>query len=35
METLRQKLRDELQAPAHIARAGETIDLLNLSAYKN
>ena len=35
MEILRQKLRDDLQAPAHIARAGETIDLLDLSAYKS
>ena len=33
MDTLKQKLRDDLQAPAHIARAGETINLMDLSAY--
>ena len=34
MEILRQKLRDDLQAPAHIARSGETINLIDLAPYR-
>ncbi len=34
MEVLRKKLKDDLSAPAHIARAGETIDLNDLSKYQ-
>lgn len=34
METLQKKMRAELQAPVHIARAGESIDLKNLGKYK-
>jgi metallo-beta-lactamase family protein len=34
MEVLRQKLKKDLNAPAHIAKAGETIDLLDLKKYQ-
>ncbi len=35
MEVLKAKLRGELNAPAHIARTGVTIDLNNLDQYKD
>ncbi len=34
MKILRKKLKKDLSAPAHIARAGETIDLNDLSKYQ-
>ena len=34
MEALQQKMRTELHAPVHIARAGQTIDLHDLSRYQ-
>ena len=33
MEVLRKKLKKDLQAPAHIAHAGKTIDLNNIEQY--
>lgn len=34
MEVLRKKLRKDLNAPAHIAHAGKTIDLKNIAQYQ-
>ena len=34
MEVLRKKLRSDLNAPAHIAHAGKTIDLNNIDQYR-
>ena len=34
MKVLRKKLRKDLNAPAHIAQTGKTIDLNNLEQYQ-
>jgi hypothetical protein len=34
MDVLKNKMRNDMNAPVHVARAGESIDLNNLDKYQ-